>query len=132
MLVKAWNKQKFVNLLMRLNSYSLVLMMIAYLQLKGYLPYLQDLSASVPESERRTLTFKKYLLKKGKKSSKQNSETEHTADITYEQSYQTIFSRFTPANPDASIRTILQGFFSHYLYFPDNPITISRPCSLPR
>jgi DNA polymerase sigma len=72
LLVKAWNKQKFVNLLMRLNSYSLVLMMIAYLQLKGYLPYLQDLSASVPESERRTLSFKKYLLKKGKNSSKQN------------------------------------------------------------
>lgn len=71
-LVKAWNKQKFVNLQLRLNSYSLVLMMIGYLQLKGYLPYLQDLSSSLPESERRMLTFKKYHLKKGKKSSNQN------------------------------------------------------------
>jgi DNA polymerase sigma len=32
LLVKAWNKQKFVNAEIRLNSYSLVLMMIAYLQ----------------------------------------------------------------------------------------------------
>lgn len=57
--------------------------MIAYLQIKGFLPYLQEMPA---DSERRTLTFKKYLYKKGKKSGNLISETEHTADITYEQS----------------------------------------------
>ena len=61
LLVKAWNKQKFAYEKLKLNSYSVVLMMIAYLQIKRILPYLQDLSASIPESERRTLTFKKYL-----------------------------------------------------------------------
>ena len=87
LLVKAWNKQHFKNVETRLNSYTLVLMMIAYLQKEGVLPYLQNLSASLSESQRRTITFNKSRYKTVKGKLKQISKTEHTADITYEQSY---------------------------------------------
>ncbi len=88
-------------------------MMIAYLQKEGVLPYLQNLSASLAERQRRTMTFNKSLYRTSG-NYRRISETQHTADITYEQSYTIIFSAFTPSNTNATLRTLLQGFFSHY------------------
>ena len=46
--LKAWNKSRFSEKIKRLNSFSIYLMLIAFLQHKGVLPNLQSLA---PKSE---------------------------------------------------------------------------------
>jgi DNA polymerase sigma len=43
MILKYWNSKLFTNDMMKLNSYSLVLMLIAFLQHKGILPNIQSI-----------------------------------------------------------------------------------------
>lgn len=42
LILKDWNKKKFPDKIKRMNSYSIVLMLIAFLQLKHVLPRLQQ------------------------------------------------------------------------------------------
>lgn len=55
--LKAWNKENFPDKMKRLNSFSIYLMLIAFLQHKGVLPNLQSL-APISEKTRFQLQYK--------------------------------------------------------------------------
>ena len=121
--LKQWNKRNFKNVsgkFNNLNSFSIVLMLIAYLQHIQVLPCLQKLKAT-----KKHIKYFRYLFK----NKVYNFGDVITTDIKFQSSFETIQLRFKNQKyQDKSVSELLIGFFDYYgssFDFKGNAISIS-------
>ena len=121
LLLKAWNKKSFKDRTKRINSYSLNLMIIAFLQNYKLLPYLQ--SELFKKGQTSPHTFQKQVYSKDSL----DYDGIINTDILFEQDLVKISENFTPDernrqpdDPNNTVTALLMKFFYTYLYLFDS------------
>jgi len=87
LLIKSWNKKRFPSKIERLNSYSIVLMIIAFLQYEEVLPRLQQMA-----SEEKVIKYVKYH--QHKESSQVFHQRVYETNVAFESDVEVIAKKF--------------------------------------
>lgn len=111
LLLKNWNKKRFPDNSTRLNSFSIVLMLLAYMQSVNQLPNLQkfdDSRRGLTNDERPTRYMVQRICSKIEKYNE-------VSDCYFESNLETIADNWKIENPLTATQ-ILRGFFAKYLF----------------
>ncbi|TNV79660.1 hypothetical protein FGO68_gene6961 [Halteria grandinella] len=106
LILKNWNKKHFPLNTTRINSYSITLMLIAYLQKKNVLPYLQSM-----RSEKKEVSYVKYVLKGGEYQFGYTMK----ANVAFEDNLSIVDREFKDRDRKSSVDQLLIGFFEFHL-----------------
>lgn len=119
LILKNWNKVMFPEKQQRVNSYSLVLMCIAYLQHEGILPRLQNIHTQEPKS----IEYFKSVYKKRGNVNLLLHESWYLTDVAFERDLPKAKSHLIKSKElsELSIAELLIGFFHFYtnVFDPD-------------